>query len=479
MREQVRLWFYSMLFMSVTLEDRTPYKACLVYEKLHDEQGRPMHKSAGNAIWFDEAVERMSADSMRWLFASQNLKANINFGYGPAEEVRRRLLTLWNVYSLFVTYANIDGFDPSKVSIAPAQRPKLDRWLLSRLQDVVRQARRSFDAYDVSPFTQAFERFVDDDLSNWHVRRSRRRLWKSEEDADKASAYLTLYETLTTLAKLIAPILPFMAEEMHQNLVRAVDSAAPSSVHLCRFPEVDESLVDEALERDMAVVRRVVELGLAARSASKIRVRQPLPAAKVALGGTRQWPVDLQELAKDELNVKAIDQAGEETVAERTFRANLPLLGPKLGSRLREVRAAVEGGQVEALSNGGYRAAGVELSADEVFVTLKGREGFEVAGDQDVLVALDTALTPELLAEGRARELSRKINELRRDLGFDIADRIKVRYDASPGWEQVIEANRSYLANETLAVEITRGVASASWQGELDAEPIALELTRA
>ncbi|HEU0166870.1 MAG TPA: DUF5915 domain-containing protein, partial [Chloroflexota bacterium] len=292
-------------------------------------------------------------------------------------------------------------------------------------------------------------------------------------------AYLTLYETLTTLAKLIAPILPFMAEEMHQNLVRAVDSAAPSSVHLCRFPDVDESLIDEALERDMAVVRRVVELGLAARSASKIRVRQPLPAAKVALGGSGQWPVDLEELAKDELNVKAIDQAGEETVAERTFRANLPLLGPKLGSRLREVRAAVEGGQVEALSNGGYRAAGVELSADEVFVTLKGREGFEVAGDQDVLVALDTALTPELLAEGRARELSRKINELRRDLGFDIADRIKVRYDASPGWEQVIEANRSYLANETLAVEITRGVASASWQGELDAEPIALELTRA
>src|SRR5581483_3920395 len=226
MREQIRLWFYSMLFMSVTLEDRTPYEACMVYEKMNDEKGRPMHKSAGNAIWFDEAVERMGADAMRWVFASQNLKTNLNFGYGPADEVRRRLLTLWNVYSFFVTYANIDGFDPSKVRIEPSKRSTLDRWLLSRLQGVIEQARRAFEAYDVAPFVQAFERFLNDDLSNWYVRRSRRRFWKSEEDADKASAYLTLYEVLVELAKLIAPIVPFLAEEIYQNLVRQADSTA-------------------------------------------------------------------------------------------------------------------------------------------------------------------------------------------------------------------------------------------------------------
>ncbi|MDE3075085.1 MAG: class I tRNA ligase family protein, partial [Chloroflexota bacterium] len=196
--------------------------------------------------------------------------------------VRRKLLTLWNVYSFFVTNANIDGFDPSKVSVPVAQRATLDRWILSRLQGLVRQARAGFDGYDVAPFTQAFERFVDDDLSTWYVRRSRRRFWKSEEDADKASAYLTLYETLVTLAKLMAPILPFLAEEIYQNLVRSVDSPGDSSVHHCRFPEPDEALVDQQLEREMGLVQKVVELGRAARSASKVKVRQPLQAIKVA-----------------------------------------------------------------------------------------------------------------------------------------------------------------------------------------------------
>ena len=481
MREQVRLWFYSMLFMSVTLEDRTPYEACMVYEKMNDERGRPMHKSHGNAIWFDEAAQRMGADAMRWVFASQNLKTNLNFGYGPADEVRRRLLTLWNVYSLFVTYANIDGFVPSKAAMPAKARPELDRWLISRLQGLIGQARVAFDAYDVAPFTQAFERFVGDDLSNWHVRRSRRRLWKSEEDADKTSAYLTLYETLTTLAALVAPILPFLAEEMYQNLVRSNSVSADSSVHHCRYPEVDPSLVDVRLEREMALVRRVVELGLAARNASGVKVRQPLAALKVALGDSARWPAELEDLVLDELNVKRVEQAGEETVAERSFKANLPLLGPKLGPKLREVRAALESGNVEALASGGYRAAGVELTSDEVLVTLKGREGYEVAGDQDMLVALDTALTPELLAEGRARELSRRINDVRKEAGLDIQDRICLRYEAGPGWQAVIDHYRSMLCQETLALDFTPGLQDSGfrWEGDVDGERIVIELSRA
>jgi isoleucyl-tRNA synthetase len=481
MREQIRLWFYSMLFMSVTLEDKAPYKACLVYEKMNDEQGQPMHKSHGNAIWFDDAAQKMGADAMRWVFASQNLKTNLNFGYGPAGEVRRRLLTLWNVYSFFVTYANIDGFDPAGIKIQPAKRSKLDRWLLSRLQDLIGQARRSFEGYDVAPFAQAFERFLDEDLSNWHVRRSRRRFWKAEDDADKASAYLTLYEALIVLAKLIAPIVPFLAEEIYQNLVRSADSSADSSVHHCRYPEVDAVLVDPQLERDMALVRRVVELGLAARNASKVKVRQPLPALKIALGDSTNWPSELEDLLKDELNVKAIEPAGAESLAERTYKVNLPLLGPKLGARLREVRTAVETGQVDPLPSGGYRAAGVELASEEVLVALKGRRGYEVAGDEDVLVALDTTVTPELALEGRARELSRKINDLRKDAGFEIADRIDVRFEAGAGWTEVFGKYGDTIAAETLALDFTPGldVSGYRWEGDIDGERISLELTRA
>ncbi len=480
MREQIRLWFYSMLFMSVTLEDRAPYESCLVYEKMNDEKGAPMHKSHGNAIWFEDAAEKMGADTMRWLFASQNLKTNMNFGYGPTDEVRRRLLTLWNVYSFFVTYANIDGFDPSKVSVPVNQRATLDRWILSRLQGLIAQARAGFDAYDISPFTQAFERFVDDDLSTWYVRRSRRRFWKSEEDADKASAYLTLHEVLVALSKLTAPILPFLSEELYQNLVRSVDSTASSSVHHCTYPEADTSLVDVQLEEQMGLVQKVVELGRAARSASKIKVRQPLQAVKVATSERLSWPAAFEEHIKDELNVKEVQRAGEETLAERSYKANLPLLGPKLGQRLREVRAAVEAGQLQRSPDGKYLVAGVELDSEEVLVTLKGRSGYEVAGDQDVLVALDTTITPELMAEGRARELVRRIQELRKDAGFEIQDRIRVRHEAGSSWTDVIGTFSTTICQEVLAVDLGPGLTGRGhrWEGEIDGEPIVLEIER-
>ena len=480
MREQIRLWFYSMLFMSVTLEDRAPYRACLVYEKMTDEQGRPMHKSLGNAIWFDDAVEKMGADTMRWLFASQNLKTNLAFGYGPADEVRRKLLTLWNVYSFFVTYANIDGFDPRAAHVPPRERATLDRWLLSRLQEVVGQARTGFEHYDVAPFTQVFERFLNDDLSGWYVRRSRRRFWKSEEDADKASAYQTLHDVLVAISILLAPIVPFMAEEMYQNLVRTSDGAAPSSVHHHHYPRVDNSLRDVKLEEAMALVQRVVELGRAARAASRIKVRQPLPAVRLAVSARLKWPAELEDHVRDELNVKAVVLAEERTLAERSYRANLPLLGPRLGPRLRAVRAAVEAGQLEPLPGGGYRAAGEELGPDEVLITLKGKEGFEVAGDQDVLVALDTAVTPELEAEGRARELVRRLQELRKDAGFAIADRIHVRWQGSAVWGGVLAAHTATIAQEVLAVDIGTGLAGHGhlWEGDIDGERISLEVQR-
>ncbi|MBI4491689.1 MAG: isoleucine--tRNA ligase, partial [Chloroflexi bacterium] len=289
MREQIRLWFYSMLFMSVALDGRSPYETVLAFEKLLDEQGRPMHKSLGNAIWFDEAAEKMGADVMRWLYASQNVQANLLFGYGPAEEVKRKLLTLWNTYSFFATYASIDRFAPTGRQVPPSERALLDRWILSRLQGLVREVRAGLDRFEAAGPTDAVERFVDE-LSTWYVRRSRRRFWKSQADQDKRAAYLTLYEVLTTLARLLAPILPFVSEAMYQNLVRTVDTQAPESVHHTSYPEANEALIDPGIEAMVDQVRQIVSLGRAARTEARVKVRQPLPLLRVAGGRGRPNP---------------------------------------------------------------------------------------------------------------------------------------------------------------------------------------------
>ncbi|MDQ6692973.1 MAG: isoleucine--tRNA ligase, partial [Chloroflexota bacterium] len=306
MREQIRLWFYSMLFMSVTLEDTSPYKKVLTYEKVHDEKGRAMHKSWGNAIWFDDAVEKMGADVMRWMYAGANITQNMNFGYAIADDIKRSLLTLWNTYSFFVIYANLDGFQPGD-TVPVAERAELDRWILARLNDLTGVARERLDSYDAGTVTRAVDLFVDD-LSNWYVRRSRRRFWKSESDSDKAAAYATLYEVLVTLTKLIAPIMPFMAEEMYQNLVRTQDGAQPESVHHNPYPEVDEALVNRQLLADTALAQRVVSLGRSARNKAGLKVRQPLreivvrPPSRGGEESLRRMEAQILE----ELNVKRI-----------------------------------------------------------------------------------------------------------------------------------------------------------------------------
>src|SRR6185437_12372868 len=308
MREQIRLWFYSMLFMSVALVGKAPYQRVFVYEKVYDEFGRPMHKSAGNAISFSDAVEKMGADVMRWIYCASNPEANLNFGFNLADETRRKLLTLWNVYSFFVTYANIDGFDPKAATVPVADRSPLDRWILSRLQEVTEAVNRCIAGTNPADATRRLEGFFDD-LSNWYLRRSRRRFWKSEADTDKAAAYQTLHETLVQLTKLLAPIVPFLSEELYQNLVRSADSSAPISVHLCSYPQPDEKLIDEQLLRDTQLLRDVVELGRAARNKAALKVRQPLSEVLVKLPEPSERTA-LERLAgqiQDELNVKAVN----------------------------------------------------------------------------------------------------------------------------------------------------------------------------
>lgn len=468
MREQIRLWFYSLLFMSVTLEERTPYLSVLTYEKMNDERGRPMHKSLGNAIWFDEAAEKMGADVMRWIFARQNLLHNLNFGYGPAAAVKRELATLWNVLSFFTMYANLDQPAVSAVPAPDLPRTELDRWILARLQEVIEQVTAALDDYQPAPATRSLEAFLDD-LSNWYVRRNRRRFWKSTSDTDKLAAYQTLWEVLGETAKLLAPLLPFSAETIYQSIVRPVDPDAPESVHLCDFPSVRDELKDPRLVADTALVMRVVSLGRAARTNARLKVRQPLAKVFVKVRDRAEAEA-LERLAPqvlDELNVKELcvlrDDAPLRTCV---LKPNFGRLGPKYGKRLPRLREALAAADAAVLGPQLERGEAVRLTVDdqaviltpdEVEVSRETRSGLSLVEDGEFVVALDTELTEQLRAEGWARELVRRVQELRKQAGFDVADRIDAWYETAPDIVAALEPHRDYIRQETLSVSLTAG----------------------
>ncbi|HUX88944.1 MAG TPA: class I tRNA ligase family protein, partial [Chloroflexota bacterium] len=488
MREQIRLWFYSMLFMSVTLVGKSPYKRAFVYEKVYDEFGRPMHKSAGNAISFSEAVDRMGADVMRWLYCAQNPEANLNFGFGLADETRRKLLTLWNVYSFFVTYANIDKFNASEVNVPVEMRPALDRWILARLQEVTAVANQSLGEYAPIEAIRRFEAFFDD-LSNWFLRRSRRRFWKSEADVDKSAAYLTLYETLVQLTKLLAPITPFLSEEMYQNLVRSIDRQAPMSVHLSPYPRAQEALLDEPLLAEMALLREVIELGRAARNKAGLKVRQPLAELLVNLPDSADQAalVRLTGQIQDELNVKHVrfvTTLGD--LVTYTVKGKPQLLGPKYGREapkvlevIRQANAAVVTLQVQAGQSVTFD--GYTMSPEEIDVSVSDRPGLSVVSDVNMAVAVTTTLTPDLVQEGQARELVHRIQSMRKAADFQIEDRITTYYEAPPAMQDVFDTYASYIKGETLSRQLCPGPGPADAYRELvnlDGHRIKLAVTR-
>ncbi len=462
---QFRNWFYSLLAMSTVLEDTAPLRTVLGFALVRDEAGREMHKSWGNLIPFDEAADRAGADIMRWLFMRHNPESNVNFGWGSLDEVKRRLLVLWNTYSFFVTYANIDGWSPAAERPGIGERQQLDRWILSRLHVTIERVRAGLDDFDAAGPSQDLERFVEE-LSTWYVRRSRRRFWKSENDADKEAAYATLYECLVTASRLFAPFMPFLAEALYQNLVVGVDPTATPSVHLTNYPTVDRSLVDEALLDAMQAAQNVVALGRAARERANIKVRQPLarifvrapsPQFAAALRG-------VEDIVLEELNVKALEFAAHDRdFVSYTIRPNLPTLGPRYGRDLPAIRAALaarDPAEIARLSEEGVGVVldlggtDVQLEPGDVLVSATQREGYAAMSGNGYLVALDTELTPELLSERLARETIRRINDWRKSAGFNIDDRIEVRYEASPGLDAAIAANRSYIMGETLAATL-------------------------
>ena len=464
---QFRNWFYSLLAMGTVLEDSPPFMACFGYATLLAEDGREMHKSWGNAIEFNEAADRMGVDVMRWLFCRHKPENNLLFGYGRADEVRRQfLIPLWNVYSFFVTYANIDGWTPTDGKPRTKDETLLDRWIQARLNQLIAQMTERLENYDAYGATLAVEPFLDD-LTNWYVRRGRRRFWKSEQDADKNAAYATLYRVLTALARLLAPLVPFVTEAMYQNLVRSMDQDALGSVHHTGWPVVDETAADATLVERMALVRQIVTQGHSARASCNIKVRQPLASAFVHLESTDELGDELVDLVQDELNVKRLEFV--ETIEDLlTYRLlpNNKVLGPRFGKRFPAVRAALaeldvasalrrlEAGLPIQLAVGGEA---VELARDDVLVQTNPREGLAVAYDRGVTVGVDTVLTPELVTEGLARDVVRRVQNLRKAAGFNLDDRIITTYQADETLAAAIEAWREAIAAETLSVALRAG----------------------
>ena len=340
---QFRGWFYSLLVMSTVLEDTEPFRNLYSYATMRDEKGDEMHKSKGNAIWFEDGAERMGVDAMRWLYSRQSPVANLNFGFGTADEVRRRfIIPLWNVYSFFITYANIDGYDPSSAGPPVPQRPELDRWILSELNSLTRDVTASLDGYEPEPAARRIEGFVED-LSNWYVRRSRRRFWKSDADDDKLAAYSTLFECLETVTRLLAPFVPFVTESIYRNLARPLEGAS-ESVHLESYPEADEGLIDEDLSQATRLAMRLSSLGRAARSQAGIKVRQPLERVLVKLRSADEEAALDRVSAQvcDELNVKELAVLDDESMVSRfDVRADMSKIGPKYARRTRDVLAAL------------------------------------------------------------------------------------------------------------------------------------------
>jgi len=469
---QFRNWFYSLLAMSTVLRRETPFKALFGYALVYGEDGRPMHKSWGNAIDFDEAAERMGVDVMRWMFANARPEDNILFGWHAADEARRRLLVLWNVYSFFVTYARLAEWDPRMAAPAVANRAPLDRWILSRVAGLAAEVEEDLRAYDALDGVRAIDGFIED-LSTWYLRRSRKRFSRGADPADRAAAFATMHTTLVALVRILAPILPFLADTVYQNIVVAGEVPdAPDSVHLTSWPTAElASLRDMSLETSMAVVTRVVDLVRTLRGQAGIKVRQPLARMWIALpGGELVEREALLALAADEVNVKSIELIGDESaLVDRRVKPLLPKIGKKLGSAIPAVMAAARENRFELLADGSVLIGGVTLAADEVEILATPKPGTVVAHDEGLVVVIDTELTAELRAEGDARELQRAIQDARKEAGVELDDEVKVRVDAPAAARNALEQYIRSVEIETRST-IVFGVVPPS------ADTIAVEL---
>ena len=482
---QFKNWFYSLLVMSTVLENRPPFDTLFGYALLMGEDGTPMHKSKGNLVIFDDAAERIGSDTMRWLYVNHVPEQNLNFPRIPTEKdlekaaqtglpvrlsekwmlVRRTLDKIWNVYWFFITYANIDGFDPTQHQLPVVERSELDRWIISELQETIREVTAGLNKYDTVKPTAAIQTFLED-LSNWYLRRSRERIWKSELDDDKVAAYLTLYECLKTLITLLAPFMPFMTEELYQNLVRSVDEHAPLSVHLCDWPQVNESLLDEQLTRETRLVMRIVGLGRLAREKAHIKVRQPLNALYMHVPSRAEEEAlsRLSDQVLEELNIKHLELMSDDSdMLAYTLKPQVKILGPKYGPLVQKILAKFKALNVHGVNEAAkvlnemgslsFTVDGqqVELTSEEVEVVSTARPGFVTAEERGYIVALETTITPQLREEGLVRDLTHYVQDMRKKAGLNIEDHIGLALYTDQELASILVDNGEVLRSETLA----------------------------
>jgi isoleucyl-tRNA synthetase len=461
--DQTRGWFYSLLAESVLLFGGPSYKNVLCLGLILDPEGQKMSKSRGNVVVPWEVISKHGADAFRWYyFTSQQPWSGYRFSVETVgESVRKFLNTLWETYRFHVMYANANGFHHDDVTGAHDGAGDMDRWILSRLQGTIAAVRDELDNYDTTAAGRSIAAFVDD-LSNWYVRRSRRRFWRtgSDEEADSATAFRTLHSSLVTVAKLLAPFTPFVADELYTNL----DRSEPS-VHLCDFPEPDDGLVDRELELDMAIARRTVSLGLAARSQATIKVRQPLREAVVVADERERAAIErLEEQVLDELNVKSISYVGEaEELADYEVKPNYRALGPRFGARMREAAAAIEALDPASVAAAFDRGDSVHISVrgheeslggDDLSLVMLPRGGYQLERQANYAVALKLDLDEELLREGAAREVVHAVQKARREAGLQVEDRIELALSGDDRLLQVVRQHADYVAGETLAVRL-------------------------
>ena len=467
--DQTRGWFYSLLAISALLTGHTSYKNVLVLGHILDNEGRKMSKHVGNVVDPWTLLDKQGADALRWhLFTSNSPWLPRRFGPENLDEVVRKfILTLWNTYSFYTLYANIDGFSPAEHDVPVAKRTLMDQWIIGDLHLLIKKVTAELDQYDAFAAGRAIADFVDE-LSNWYVRRSRRRFWKSEADSDKIAAYLTLSECLVTLSELLAPFTPFLAEELYQNLVAEGSPGAPESVHLVDWPAADETLIDEDLSFRMGVARQVVNLGRAARNASQIKTRQPVAKVVVASGEKQRAAVtSLADVVTEELNAKAIEYvASAGDLVSYVVKPNFRTLGPKFGKNMPAVSAAVAalpadetGGQVSAGRSVMVTVDGheYEFAAEDFVVETHQREGYQVEREGGLAVAIATELSPELVSEGLARELVHHVQNTRKAADLQIEDRIDLAVAGPSEISQMLTIHGEWVKKETLAVTLEVG----------------------
>ena len=489
--DQTRGWFYSLMAESTLLFNKAPYENVIVLGHVQDENGQKMSKSKGNAVDPFDALEKMGADAIRWYFYTSSAPwIPKRFGENAVMEGQRKFLgTLWNTYAFYILYANIDEFDPTKYELDFSKLAVMDKWILSRLNSAIKSVDENLSAYKIPEAARALDEFVDD-LSNWYVRRCRDRFWAKGMEQDKINAYMTLYTCLKDISLASAPMIPFMTEEIYQNMVRSVDKTAPESIHLCDFPVVNESFIDKKLEDDMDELLKIVVHGRACRNTANIKNRQPI--GQMYIKAEHELDEMYVSIIEDELNVKkATFTEDVSAFTSYSFKPQLRTVGPKYGKFLGGIQKALAGldgnaAYAELKANGVIKLpevdASIELAEEDLLISMAQTEGFVADGDNYVTVVLDTNLTEELLEEGFVREIVSKIQTMRKEADFEVMDRITVSYESSDKIKNVFEANKEIIAGEVLADEITSGVGGENEaytkEWNINGEKVTLSVTR-